>query len=455
MYDINVGEQSIYARIFYKSYSGCYDTSEIKLRGIEAPVLQVVEDWKLCDPGGSFFFDLSEKTAEVLGDQDSNLFLVSYFESAQEEQENKNPLSSMQVNANLVQSVYFRIQNRQRASCFQTGNFELQLGSGFISLTPENLATCDEGDGYGRFDTSLWLPNVLGDQTGFKVSFFTENGSILPTPLPDYYRNSNANTERIFARVENQLEPLCFSETSFELMINKKQELLLQDNYNLCVLEPFLILSPAGVFDTWEWQDSSGKVISNTAEVSLTAAGNYSVRVSTSENGVSCENSYAFTLIRSQIPAITEVKNQEWSSSNYLEIMEGGDPDLEYSIDGVNFQDSNYFGNLPGGIYSVFARDKMGCGMAIYEVTLIDYPKYFTPNNDGYHDHWQIKGVATQTQSRVLIFDRYGKLLKDMSSLGQGWDGTFNGKTMPADDYWFSITLEDGKILKEHFSLIR
>ncbi len=93
--------------------------------------------------------------------------------------------------------------------------------------------------------------------------------------------------------------------------------------------------------------------------------------------------------------------------------------------------------------------------MASAEVVIIDYPKYFSPNNDGYHDNWQIKGITTQAETRVLIFDRYGKLLKEMSSLNQGWDGSFNGKIMPPDDYWFSIALEDGKVFKGHFSLIR
>lgn len=288
-----------------------------------------------------------------------------------------------------------------------------------------------------------------------KVTYYNQSGNALPTPLPALYSNAVANTEKIKVKVENELNSLCVSETSFDLIINKRQELSLQETYNLCDLEPSLNLNPGGNFDTWEWQDSNGIVISNTAEASLTAAGNYSVRVSKTENGVACESSYAFRLIRSQLPTITKVKYQEWSSSNFIEIIAGGDGDLEYSIDGVNFQDSNYFGNIPGGTYTVFARDRMGCGMASAEVILIDYPKYFTPNNDGYNDHWQIKGIATQTETRVLIFDRYGKLLKQISSQSPGWDGSFNGKIMPPDDYWFSIALQDGKIFKGHFSLIR
>ena len=57
--------------------------------------------------------------------------------------------------------------------------------------------------------------------------------------------------------------------------------------------------------------------------------------------------------------------------------------------------------------------------------------------------------------SQVLIFDRYGKLLAEIDPLGPGWDGTFNGFNMPASDYWFSVTLEDGRIFNNHFALKR
>ena len=58
-------------------------------------------------------------------------------------------------------------------------------------------------------------------------------------------------------------------------------------------------------------------------------------------------------------------------------------------------------------------------------------------------------------ETTIHIFDRYGKLLKQISPLSQGWDGTFNGVQMPSSDYWYSIQLEDGRVLKGHFSLKR
>ena len=49
----------------------------------------------------------------------------------------------------------------------------------------------------------------------------------------------------------------------------------------------------------------------------------------------------------------------------------------------------------------------------------------------------------------------YGKLITQVNSKGNGWDGNYNGQPIPADDYWFTIDLKNGEIVKGHFSLKR
>ncbi|WP_055444410.1 T9SS type B sorting domain-containing protein [Lacinutrix himadriensis] len=138
-----------------------------------------------------------------------------------------------------------------------------------------------------------------------------------------------------------------------------------------------------------------------------------------------------------------------------MEIIASGDGDFEYSINGVNYQNSNYFSNVEGGTYTVFVKDKDGCGQDYTEITIIDYPKLFTPNNDGYNDHWQIEGVAKFPNATILIFDRYGKIIKQLSPSSLGWDGTFNGNTLNTNDYWFTVDLGNGKSFSGHFTLKR
>ncbi|WP_341216567.1 BspA family leucine-rich repeat surface protein [uncultured Wocania sp.] len=81
-------------------------------------------------------------------------------------------------------------------------------------------------------------------------------------------------------------------------------------------------------------------------------------------------------------------------------------------------------------------------------------PKFFTPNNDNRNDYWVVSNPLNQVLS-VFIYNRYGKLLKQIKNISVGWDGTFNGKPMPVSDYWYLITYRDGKVLKGYFSLVR
>ena len=63
--------------------------------------------------------------------------------------------------------------------------------------------------------------------------------------------------------------------------------------------------------------------------------------------------------------------------------------------------------------------------------------------------------MSQNAGSIIYIYDRFGKILKQISAIGPGWDGTYNGKLMPADDYWFTIELPDGRSAKGHFALKR
>lgn len=79
-------------------------------------------------------------------------------------------------------------------------------------------------------------------------------------------------------------------------------------------------------------------------------------------------------------------------------------------------------------------------------------PTFFTPNNDGFNDYWSLTDIKNVVK-RVLIFDRFGKLIKDISN-GK-WDGNFNNQQLPASDYWYNLELKTGEILKGHFALKR
>ncbi|HMB99626.1 MAG TPA: T9SS type B sorting domain-containing protein, partial [Flavobacteriaceae bacterium] len=137
--------------------------------------------------------------------------------------------------------------------------------------------------------------------------------------------------------------------------------------------------------------------------------------------------------------------------------------DYEFALDDISgpFQDEPYFDHVGAGEHTIYVKDKNGCGISELEVFIMGFPKFFTPNNDGYHDTWNIEGLSNEytPNTSIHIFDRYGKLLKQMSPREKGWDGYFNGEIMTESDYWFVIELVNVNgnktIHRGHFSLVR
>ena len=137
------------------------------------------------------------------------------------------------------------------------------------------------------------------------------------------------------------------------------------------------------------------------------------------------------------------------ASGNYL-----------YQLDSGPLQTNPVFENVALGMHSITVSDVNGCSLPIVinDVNVINYPKYFTPNSDGYNDTWNIFSLADQSASRIVIFDRFGKFLKEIRPGGNGWDGTYIGQPMPANDYWFSVEYVEQSVSKKynsHFSLKR
>lgn len=147
---------------------------------------------------------------------------------------------------------------------------------------------------------------------------------------------------------------------------------------------------------------------------------------------------------------------------NNVEIIVDGNGDYEYAINNGEFQDDPVFNDVPPGTNTVIINDKNGCGTTEpLDFLVVGYPKFFTPNGDFINDTWNILGIETLDNPTVFVFDRYGKLIKQLSAVG-GWDGTFNGRPMPSSDYWFRFEYgepENGLVVaktrKTHFTLKR
>ncbi|WP_300566063.1 Ig-like domain-containing protein [Flavobacterium sp.] len=215
-------------------------------------------------------------------------------------------------------------------------------------------------------------------------------------------------------------------------------------------------LDPTGLTFQWFF---NGIQVGSSSTYEASEIGSYTLIVTNSAN---CSTTVV-TSVTSSYPALEN--DVTYTVSNYFEdnqvitITVNGTGSYLYSLDGGPFQESNAFTNVSSGEHSVTIHDSEGCtDVTIDEIITIGYPNFFTPNGDGYHDTWNVWSLNNQTSASIHIFDRLGKLIKQIRPSDSGWDGTFNGAELPSTDYWFSIEYKEkqvDKVFKSHFALKR
>jgi gliding motility-associated-like protein len=257
----------------------------------------------------------------------------------------------------------------------------------------------------------------------------------------------------------------CATIASLTVTVDPLPNINLNENKISCSDTPISFTLDAGIQDgsspnnyTYIWTKDGSVLPDTTPTLDVTVIGVYTVEV-TSASG--CSQIRTITVNTSKSPIIDSVVVVDLTDVNTITINLKEPGDFQYSLDDSSgyWQDSNVFSNVSGGIHTVYVSDKFGCpSVSKTPITVIGAPKFFTPNNDAYNDYWKVKGLnADDSKSVIYIYDRYGKLLKQwIPAVNQlGWDGTLNGMPLPADDYWYTLKLENGREAKGHFSLKR
>ena len=427
--------------------TACVATDEVKIEYSAKPLLKnaiLIQ----CDDNndGISTFDLTKVNTIITG---GNLQLSApiFYEYITDVNSIPNPTNYQNLSTN---TVYGKVTNQFGCAAFATVN--LQIANNPIA-TQNPIIKCDSDanqDGFSAFDLITdATPQILsGLPSGLLVEYYlNENDAVLQNnPLPNNYTNTT-NEQIIHARIVNG--PDCFGITPIEIKVkvftpaNFNDETVYICNGNTKQIEI------SNSFSSYQWNNGD-----TTNYTNVTVAGNYTV---TASNGFGCQATKKFITIASGVATITSVDINDFSGNgNSVLINYTGIGDYEFSLDGVHYQNSPYFTNVQEGDYLVYIKDINGCGIPTpFKVFVLDYPRFFTPNGDNYNDFWTIQNSAKYPNMMIYIYNRYGKLITQVSPKGSGWDGSYNGQDLPADDYWFSILLNKDRIIKGHFALLR
>lgn len=345
-----------------------------------------------------------------------------------------------------------------------------------VANPSSGVTGCKTIDGV-NYDLTDAAEEIIGNNTGnFTVNFYLstedyENGEPIDDP-----ENFDGGQESVLGTIVSE-EGGCESEpVPISLKIGEGPEMEWNEITAACLdlngnfTSPISLgkdLGPGYIYDWNISNDPDGDGRQNPVLVLSDFPSSRIINLTVTEDATGCSSEFSTELKVYSPPREIqiEITGSDFEERGYTVTANasGGFGDstvYEYRLDNGPWQPEPVFKEVPAGSHQVTAREINGCGMTSSRpFRLIGYPRFFTPNNDGYNDTWKISNSDDHSIKRILIFDRYGKLLKQLNT-SSSWDGTFNDQLMPADDYWFLVEFKEsgaGEVreFKGHFTLKR
>lgn len=316
------------------------------------------------------------------------------------------------------------------------------------------------------FDLAGKDAEALGSQDpdDFVVSYHSSqtDADLGINPLQKQYAK-NSGQEIIYIRTTSMANPECYDTSeSFVLDAIETPELTFSEEVVICESIGSVQIGETIPNPGFTYQWSNGE---QTPTITVSEEGEYTLTATNSSSGSSCETSRTVTVSMSTVPSIADVSIdvQDLRTNNIVTIItEGNATNLEYRMDDGAYQSSNVFEGVAPGNHKVYLRDIYGCGEVEDDIVVVGFLTTFSPNGDVLNESWHIEGLSELNSPIVTIYDRYGKLIKQMTEFDAGWDGSLNGQPLPSTDYWFKLSYMDengnrvnAKYLQSHFSLVR
>lgn len=454
--------------IVVKNTNGCKGTKSISLKVNPLPS-KINYSLTQCDtvlnPDGLATFNLAEAD-NAISVSNANVAVAYYLDNANAAA--NVPLNKIYTNVNNPQILISKITNLTTGcSSFSTLQLIVNL---VVSQNIAPLQTCDllnQEDGFAPFNLSNAAIVLAPTQIASYYSTL-DNALLEINPIVNVasYTNLVAYNDSFFVRIETNNQ--CSGITTVGLVVNKLPVLEVKStqDYVVCTNKPseFITIDAAltsgnPINFTYKWFLNGVAIAPNTYSINVNVGGSYTVEVYTADN---CYKTRTIAVKQSGTAVIADLNIAELTiNDNTVIVNLTQTPNIfVYSIDQPQgpFQNYNKFTNVSSGIHTVYVSDTNGCGVVSRQFAILGFPDFFTPNGDSINDIWSVDGQNStyNRNTKVSIFDRYGQLLKEIAPKDlRGWDGTFNNQPMPADDYWYVVVLENGLVIKNHFTLKR
>ncbi|MGC5743323.1 T9SS type B sorting domain-containing protein [Chryseobacterium sp. NFX27] len=410
-----------------KNNLGCKSIAQITLSLYNLAIVTNNYNGIFCDDNmdGTVTVALSSITGIVLNNP-GYFTNVRYYASLADANAGNNNTLPNNWSYTAATTIYIRVESPDGCAVV-VKPLQFSIGARIPLLTPSAVTSiCDDDlDGIKAVDLAQFIPQFTADPS----VTYTFHGS-----LADAQNDSNpisatvniTGTQNFYIRFEKN--GVCPEVGSVKITVKApKKSDLLKDK--IICLKATTTLDAGPGFEKYLW--STGATSPSISNVSV---GSYWVELTF--NG--CVYKQYVNVTESPLPVITSI---EINGSTVTVGVSGGVPPYQYSLDGISWQNSNVFNNVPRGAHKVFVRDSKLCGEVEKAFAIINLINTITPNDDGHNDEINYSALMSNTNLEFRIFDRYGaEVFRGSPSNRYTWDGRMGGRPVPTATYWYFIT---------------
>ncbi|KQT24210.1 chromophore lyase [Chryseobacterium sp. Leaf405] len=295
-----------------------------------------------------------------------------------------------------------------------------------IVVTDATLRSCFIDTNPATASFNLTLATVTAESGIIKTYYPSLTDALNGTnaiPDPTTYIAPNGV---VFVKVTNATTQ-CYSIAKVTLIVLPPVYSNVLEDKIICI-EDTTTLDAGPGFSGYTWSTGA-----TTQTISNVTVGTYWVDLKTG----TCITRQNVKVYPSEQPVIGSIDIQNNTVTVYTV---GGTAPYKYSMDGINWQDSNIFTNVPRGDNTVYVKDDYDCDPIDVTVVVPNLVNVITPNGDGVNDVIDYSALASKKNLVLSIYDRYGVKVGQADKLtGYKWDGTTGGKKVPTGTYWYSV----------------
>ena len=413
---------------------GCLLTGSVKIEIQEKPAVNF-GTFTLCDNNlsGSFPVDFSQLDSQIISNFNS-AYVPKYY--LQESDSHAGTQGTELQNGWLLTAdttIYVRVESALGCNP-EFGEIILKIGNKTPLITTAFSDDVCDSDLDGNI--SVNLKNYQSQFTvspQINVTFYnsTQDAKNKVNPIAE---NQIINSSKVFG-IRFESSSACPNIGTLTLNFKSPTKSSVLKDKIICSNATTSLDAGPG-FDSYMW--SNGET---TSEITNIPVGEYWVDLGS--NG--CIYRQNVKVTASVLPQITNI---EVSGNTATVFVSGGIQPYEYSLDNINFQNSNVFTNIPRGLQKIYVRDAQKCQTLEKDFLIINLINVLTPNGDGLNDVLDYSDLRIKENVSLQIFDRYGSLIFTSKDKQFIWDGKHSGRALPTANYWYILnwTEPDTKI---------